>query len=163
MAFNCVKVVRDVCSCEVELRGLQIAYIAVTENTSYQNIKAVFFLAHWIFSPKMENILLAFCSYPARLKVDRIDDTGQSSLQRSEEYPDEERHRAISHLTPTYWKCLLPPANEVWGKVMFLHLCIILFTEPEGVYLPVGRPWGREGLPGKGLHLTPPGLSTGSA
>ena len=23
---------------------------------------------------------------------------------------------------------LLPPANEVWGKVMFLHLSIILFT-----------------------------------
>ena len=22
----------------------------------------------------------------------------------------------------------LPPANEVWGKVMFLHLCVILFT-----------------------------------
>ena len=21
----------------------------------------------------------------------------------------------------------LPPANEVWGKVMFLHLCVILF------------------------------------
>ena len=25
--------------------------------------------------------------------------------------------------------CSLPPANEVWGKVMFLHLCVILFTE----------------------------------
>ena len=23
---------------------------------------------------------------------------------------------------------LLPPANEVWGKVMLLHLCVILFT-----------------------------------
>ena len=23
---------------------------------------------------------------------------------------------------------LLPPANEVWGKVMFLHLFVILFT-----------------------------------
>ena len=23
---------------------------------------------------------------------------------------------------------LLPPANEVWGKVMFLQLCVILFT-----------------------------------
>ena len=33
----------------------------------------------------------------------------------------------------------LPPTNEVWGKVMFLHLCVILFT------------WG--GLPpGRGLH-----------
>ena len=23
---------------------------------------------------------------------------------------------------------LLPPANEVWGKVIFLHLSVILFT-----------------------------------
>ena len=23
---------------------------------------------------------------------------------------------------------LLPPSNEVWGKVMFFHLCVILFT-----------------------------------
>ena len=23
---------------------------------------------------------------------------------------------------------LLPPANKVWGKVMFLHLCVILLT-----------------------------------
>ena len=29
---------------------------------------------------------------------------------------------------------LLPPANEVWGKVMFLHLCVILCTGEEGVY-----------------------------
>ena len=28
---------------------------------------------------------------------------------------------------------LITPANEVWGKVMFLHLCVILF--------PVGRGW----------------------
>ena len=27
----------------------------------------------------------------------------------------------------------LPPANEVWGKVMFLHLCVILFTGGRGV------------------------------
>ena len=25
-------------------------------------------------------------------------------------------------------KSELPPANEVWGKVMFLHLCVMLFT-----------------------------------
>ena len=25
-------------------------------------------------------------------------------------------------------KLLLPPANEVWGKVIFLHLFVILFT-----------------------------------
>ena len=27
----------------------------------------------------------------------------------------------------------LTPANEVWGKVMFPHLCVILFTEGRGV------------------------------
>ena len=27
----------------------------------------------------------------------------------------------------------LPPANEVWSKVMFMHLCVILF---EGVSVP---------------------------
>ena len=30
---------------------------------------------------------------------------------------------------------LLPPANEVWGKVIFSHLFFILFT---GVYVVVG-------------------------
>ena len=29
----------------------------------------------------------------------------------------------------------LPPANEVWGKVIFLHLCVILFTG-RGGWLP---------------------------
>ena len=28
---------------------------------------------------------------------------------------------------------LLPPANEVWGKVIFLHLSVILFTGGQGV------------------------------
>ena len=27
-----------------------------------------------------------------------------------------------------YSRVLLPPANEVWGKVIFLHLSVILFT-----------------------------------
>ena len=26
----------------------------------------------------------------------------------------------------------LPPENEVWGKVMFLHVCVILFTGEGG-------------------------------
>ena len=26
----------------------------------------------------------------------------------------------------------LPPANEVWGKAMILHLCVILFTGARG-------------------------------
>ena len=30
--------------------------------------------------------------------------------------------------TRTHIHIFLPPANEVWGKVMFLHLCVILFT-----------------------------------
>ena len=43
---------------------------------------------------------------------------------------------------------LLPPANEVWGKVMFLHLCVILYTGRGGSALDadppgLGRlPWG---------------------
>ena len=40
---------------------------------------------------------------------------------------------------------LLPPANEVWGKVMFLLACVILFTG-EGVF-----PWGGICIRG-GLH-----------
>ena len=44
-------------------------------------------------------------------------------------------------------------ANEVWGKVMFLHLCVILFTG-EGVSLtetPRGQrpPYGKEQIPQK--------------
>ena len=39
----------------------------------------------------------------------------------------------------------LPPANEVWGKVMFLHLSVILFTGGvsarlhAGMHTPSGR------------------------
>ena len=41
----------------------------------------------------------------------------------------------------------LPPANEVWGKVIFLHLFVILFTgEVPG---PGGVP-GARGVPGPG-------------
>ena len=35
----------------------------------------------------------------------------------------------------------LPPANEVWGKVMFLQVSAILFT---------GGAWSRRGVPGPG-------------
>ena len=38
---------------------------------------------------------------------------------------------------------LLPPANEVWGKVIFLHLSVILFT--VGCLVPGGG-----GVPGPG-------------
>ena len=33
---------------------------------------------------------------------------------------------------PLFTPLLLPPANEVWDKVMFLHLCVNLFTEGGG-------------------------------
>ena len=36
----------------------------------------------------------------------------------------------------------LPPANKVWGKVIFLHLFVILFT---------GGAWSQGGLPGPGV------------
>ena len=37
-------------------------------------------------------------------------------------------------------KWSLPPANEVWGKVMFLHLCVILFMGGAGsAHPPIGR------------------------
>ena len=29
---------------------------------------------------------------------------------------------------PQFSECLLPPANEVWGNVIFLYLSVILFT-----------------------------------
>ena len=31
----------------------------------------------------------------------------------------------------------LPPAKEVWGKVMFLNLCVILFTGEGGSAHPL--------------------------
>ena len=38
-------------------------------------------------------------------------------------------HRSTSGRYTSYWNAfLLPLANEVWGKVMFLQLCVILFT-----------------------------------
>ena len=53
-----------------------------------------------------------------------------------------------SHMT--FVETLLPPANEVWGKVIFLHLSVTLFTG-EGKYL------GRYPPPRAG---TPPGRYT---
>ena len=50
---------------------------------------------------------------------------------------------------------LLPPANEVWGKVMFLHLCVILFTggsASRGGLHPGGSA-SRAGLHRKGRGL----------
>ena len=55
----------------------------------------------------------------------------------------------FGNLLKTYWNISHPfsfitPANEVWGKVMFLHLSVILFTRAKGVYpQPAGcrPPW----------------------
>ena len=51
--------------------------------------------------------------------------------------------------TSTEWVCnlFLPPANEVWGKVMFLHVSVILSPEggglhPEGVCIQGRLPTG---------------------
>ena len=53
---------------------------------------------------------------------------------------------------------LLPAANEVWVKVMFLHLCVILFTG-LGVWLPNMHHRSHDQL---GLHLER-GLPTGGS
>ena len=54
-----------------------------------------------------------------------------------------------------FW--LLPPANEVWGKVIFLHLSVILFTggvcsREEGAWS-----WGRGSAPERVPGGDPPG------
>ena len=36
---------------------------------------------------------------------------------------------------------LLPPANEVWGKVIFLHQFVILFTGGACMVAPGGHAW----------------------
>ena len=49
----------------------------------------------------------------------------------------------------------LPPANEVWGKVIFLHLFVILLA--EGVPGLGGGAWSW-GVPGPGGCLVPRGV-----
>ena len=41
---------------------------------------------------------------------------------------------------------LLPPANEVWGKLIFLHLFVILFTGGAYMVAPRGRAWLLRGV-----------------
>ena len=63
---------------------------------------------------------------------------------------------------------LLPPANEVWGKAIFLHLSVILFTggylgrytpqagtHPMGRYTPLGRHTPRQVHPPDRYPPTP--------
>ena len=51
---------------------------------------------------------------------------------------------------------MLPPANEVWGKVIFLHLFVILFTggacvvAAGGVHGCSGGRGGMRGCSGRG-------------
>ena len=56
----------------------------------------------------------------------------------------------------SYWNVfLLPPANEVWGKVIFLHLFVILFT--GGEYLTRYTPQGPGTSPQNQVHPLGPG------
>ena len=60
----------------------------------------------------------------------------------------------------------LPPAYELWGKLMFLHLSVILFTGWSTLlgHLPSegGLPSGGKGLPSEGVCLNTEGRwSTG--
>ena len=61
---------------------------------------------------------------------------------------------AWEYLYPEIWCTVLaslPPANEVWGKVIFLHLFVILFT---GGCLPgPGGAWSQEGCLVLGLSF----------
>ena len=50
---------------------------------------------------------------------------------------------------------LLPPANEVWGKVLFLHLFVILFTGGGLPECMLGYP-----PPPPTRHTNPPGPGT---
>ena len=72
-------------------------------------------------------------------------------------------HPFIDHIQASLSHALLPPANEVWGKVIFLHLSVILFTggvsgpEGGGCLVPgVGGVWSRGwgGVSGPGATAT---------
>ena len=63
----------------------------------------------------------------------------------------------IVYISHTKLGQFLPPANEVWGKVMFLHLCVILFTG-EGV---ASQYASQVTWPGWGLH--PGGSASGGS
>ena len=62
-------------------------------------------------------------------------------------------------------RTLLPPANEVWGKVIFLHLFVILFTGGGVPGLGVPGPGGCQlrGVPAAGGCLLPGGPAPGGS
>ena len=67
------------------------------------------------------------------------------------EYPLSPRHETmrIGIHPPFYWNAfLLPTANEVWGKVIFLNVCVILSTDREVCMIAGECAW----LPGGGVH-----------
>ena len=82
---------------------------------------------------------------------------------------------------PAIWYCfiyLLPRANEVWGKVIFLHLSVILFTGggggvpgqvaslsrniPLGRYTPPGQVYPSGQIPHRAVHAGRYGQKAGS-
>ena len=54
--------------------------------------------------------------------------------------------------TPTRLVLFLPPTNEVCGKIMFLHLSVILFTGGHRVCIQWGSASRGGGLHPGGLH-----------
>ena len=60
----------------------------------------------------------------------------------------------------------LPPANEVWGKIMFLHLCEILFVRAVGFPActtgHMTRGSASRGIGIGGVGQTPTGLPMGN-
>ena len=55
-----------------------------------------------------------------------------------------------------YHILLLPPANEVWGKVIFLHLSVILFTGGSAsVHAGIPQPPPNQALPWTRHYLPP--------
>ena len=57
---------------------------------------------------------------------------------------------SFHHQNCFYFMELLPPANEVWGKVIFSEAPVILFTEGGG--LPIGGGLHSGGLPNSAIH-----------
>ena len=86
-------------------------------------------------------------------------DAGRLSLCGEESFgtgSDHIRYIDSFHIFDYNWKFYqdLPQANEVWGKVIFLHLFVILFT--GGCLFRRGA--SSEGVPGGDPH--PPGTAT---
>ena len=53
---------------------------------------------------------------------------GEGGSPYTHTHPDQAPPPVDRNPDTRYWKYYLAPNFEVWGKVMFLHLCVILFT-----------------------------------